>query len=59
MYTGELFYETREDIEHLALMEKILDKPLDKAMCERALRKFAGRSSRRKKKSSGINEGLR
>ena len=22
MYTGELFYETREDIEHLALIEK-------------------------------------
>ena len=22
MYTGELFYETREDVEHLAMMEK-------------------------------------
>ena len=22
MYTGELFYETREDIEHLAMIEK-------------------------------------
>ena len=22
MYTGELFYETREDVEHLAMIEK-------------------------------------
>jgi len=40
LYTGELLFGTHEDLEHLALMEKILGKPLPRRLTKRALRPY-------------------
>lgn len=40
LFTGELLFGTHEDLEHLALMEKVLGKKLDEAMCRKAVEPF-------------------
>jgi hypothetical protein len=39
LYTGEMFFDTRENIEHLALMEKACG-PFPRHMADRSLEKF-------------------
>jgi dual-specificity kinase len=51
LYTGKLLFSTHDDLEHLALMEKILGRPLPKDMCAEALRIQDKSRSRRSSRS--------
>lgn len=45
LFTGELLFGTHEDIEHLALMEKILGNKLPKHMIKKAFRRYDAKKS--------------
>ncbi len=47
LLTGKLLFATHHDLEHLALMEKILEKQLPIRMCTEALRPFKNREKSR------------
>jgi serine/threonine protein kinase len=47
LYTGKLLFATHHDLEHLALMEKILGQRLPHRMCRDSLRPFKYRSKSR------------
>merc|ERR1712083_164321 len=56
LYTGELLFSTHEDIEHLALMEKILGKTMDQYLVKKALSRFTPnhhRKTSKKRKRKG------
>lgn len=63
IYTGELLFKTHEDMEHLALMEKIAGKPIPRHMCAIARKTFDAenrshsrdRSRKRRKGRSSSN----
>ena len=40
LYTGDLLFPTHHDLEHLAMMERVLSRRLPTAMCDRALQPF-------------------
>jgi len=42
--TGELLFKTHEDMEHLALMEKIVEKKIPRDMCLRAQKLYASKN---------------
>lgn len=46
LYTGELLFQTHNDGEHLALMEKVMDKQLPEDMVAEGLLPFRNKSSR-------------
>lgn len=50
LMSGNLLFNTHEDLEHLALMQKILDRPLPPGMLERAIAPY------RAKKMEGSQE---
>ncbi len=56
LFTGELLFGTHEDLEHLALMEHILERRLPSGLCKDALRPYL---DQRNSKSGGGNSSRR
>jgi len=50
LFTGELLFGTHEDIEHLALMQKIMKRNIPKHMIRKALKRFEKTSSKKRSK---------
>lgn len=40
LFTGELLFGTHHDLEHLALMERVLEKPLSRALTQQAIEPY-------------------
>jgi len=57
LFTGELFFGTHEDIEHLALMQKLLKRNIPSSMIKKSLKRFEkvgkNRSKKQKRKRKG------
>lgn len=57
LLTGNQLFQTHQNSEHFALMEKILNRPLDQAMALKALRPFAQHSRDRSVSPESSNDG--
>jgi serine/threonine protein kinase len=49
LLTGDLLFQTHQDLEHLALMEKILEKQLPQEMCDKAVQPYRDRERQRER----------
>ncbi|CAH2446072.1 Protein kinase [Komagataella phaffii CBS 7435] len=47
LVTGDVFFNSHEDREHLALMEKVFQKPVDSFMCHKYLQQYLRDSSKK------------
>lgn len=47
LFTGELLFGTHEDLEHVALMEKILEQPLPRSITSKAIAPYVAEQHRR------------
>ena len=47
LFTGELLFGTHEDLEHVALMEKILEQPLPRTITSKAIAPYVAEQHRR------------
>lgn len=47
LFTGELLFGTHEDLEHVALMEKILEQPLPRSITSKAVAPYVAEQHRR------------
>eukprot|EP00455_Lapot_gusevi_P004436 TRINITY_DN1183_c0_g1_i5.p1 TRINITY_DN1183_c0_g1~~TRINITY_DN1183_c0_g1_i5.p1 ORF type:complete len:466 (-),score=71.08 TRINITY_DN1183_c0_g1_i5:100-1335(-) len=51
LFTGELLFPTHDDLEHLALMEKVLETQIPHRMCEKALEPYRKKASSSRSRS--------
>merc|ERR1711997_98800 len=59
LWTGNLLFQTHENIEHLALMEKILETPIPTAMIDKVQAQIESGTQPRARKRKKINWPLK